>query len=106
MKTTHSFTLCPIQLQTLCAAAGDLEIVGVSGSDQAVIRGKACVSKEAWLEESEVNTISGRHAEINVKLPKVSGGWSWSGSSYAWLDLYIEVPQEIYAFRMSGTTLL
>jgi hypothetical protein len=79
----------------ISAAAGDLEIVGVSGSDQAVIRGKACASKEVWLEESEVNTITGRRAEINVKLPKVSGGWSWSGNSYAWLDLHVEVPQEM-----------
>jgi len=79
----------------ISAAAGDLDIVGVSGSDQAVIRGKACASKESWLEESEVNTVTGRHAEITVDLPDTDGGWSLTGNSYAWIDLEIEVPQEL-----------
>ncbi len=79
----------------ISAAAGDLEIIGVSGSDQAVIRGKACTSKESWLEESKVNTVAGRHAEITVELPNTDGGWSLFGNKYAWLDLEIEVPQEL-----------
>jgi len=79
----------------ISAAAGDLEIIGVSGSDQAVIRGKACTSKESWLEESKVNTVAGRHAEIAVELPNTDGGWSLFGNRYAWLDLEIEVPQEL-----------
>ena len=47
------------------AAAGDLEIVGVSGSDQAVIRGRACASKESWLEKIEVSTTH----FCNTKIP-------------------------------------
>jgi len=79
----------------ISAAAGDLEIVGVSGSDQATIRGKACASKESWLDETRVSTVTGRHAEITVDLPDTDGGWSLTGRSYAWLDLEIEVPQEL-----------
>jgi len=79
----------------ISAAAGDLEIVGVSGSDQAVIRGKACASKESWLEESQVNTTAGKHAEIKVDLPNTDGGWLSFGNSYAWMDLQIEVPQDM-----------
>jgi len=79
----------------ISAAAGELEVIGVSGSDQAVISGKVCASKEAWLEESEVNTSSGRRAEINVNLPDINGGWSWSGNSYVSLDLHVEVPQDL-----------
>jgi len=79
----------------ITAAAGDLEIVGVPGSDQAVISGKVCASKEAWLEESEVNTQSGRRAEINVNLPDINGGWALFGNSYVSLDLHVEVPEEL-----------
>ena len=80
----------------ISAAAGDLDIIGVSGSGQAVIRGKACASKEAWLEESGVSTTTGQRAQINVNLPDASGsGWSLFGDSYAWLDLHIEVPQDL-----------
>jgi len=79
----------------ITAAAGDLEIVGVSGSDQAVISGRVCASKEAWMEESEVSTSSGRHAEINVDLPDINGGWSLTGNSYVSLDLHVEVPEEL-----------
>ena len=37
---------------TINAAAGDLRVTGISGSDQAVISGKACASKQAWLESN------------------------------------------------------
>jgi hypothetical protein len=40
------------EVLAIAAAAGDLDIIGVAGSDKAVIHGKACASKEAWLEES------------------------------------------------------
>lgn len=83
------------EVLAISAAAGDLEIVGVSGSDQAVIRGKACASKESWLDESRIHTVTGRHAEIAVELPDTDGGWSLMGGSYAWLDLNIEVPQDL-----------
>lgn len=80
----------------ISAAAGDLEVVGVAGADQAVISGKACASKESWLEKSAVSTKTGARAEINVILPdRGNGGWSLFGSSYAWLDLHIEVPQDM-----------
>ena len=80
---------------TIAAAAGDLEVVGVSGSSQAVIRGKACASKQAWLEESSINTKQGRKAQIKVALPDTDGDWSLFGNNYAWMDLEIEVPQEL-----------
>jgi len=82
-------------LLAVSAAAGDLEITGVAGTDEAVIHGKACVSKEAWLDESEVETQAGRRAQINVNLPDTNGGWSLMGSTYAWLDLEIEIPQDV-----------
>lgn len=77
------------------AAAGDLDIVGVSGSTQAVIHGKACASKEEWLEESEIVIKQGSRAQITVDLPDTDGSWSLIGNNYAWIDLEIEMPQEL-----------
>ena len=77
------------------AAAGELDVVGVSGSKQAVVTGKACASKEAWLEESGVSTSSGKHAEISVDLPNTDGGWTNWGNNYATLDLRVEVPEDL-----------
>lgn len=77
------------------AAAGELEVIGVSGSDEAVITGKACASKESWLEESEVVTSSGSRAEITVDLPSAKSGWSFTGKSYVSLDLKVEVPEDL-----------
>jgi len=80
------------QSLAIAAGAGDLEIAGVSGSDEVKIRGKICVSEEQWLDESRLETSSGDRAEINVVLPDVSGGWSLWGSKYAYIDLELEVP--------------
>jgi hypothetical protein len=77
------------------AGAGELDVVGVTGSNQAVIKGKVCASKEEWLEESTVNTSVGNNAKIEVYLPSSDNGWSWSGSSYVWMDLRIEVPADL-----------
>lgn len=77
------------------AAAGDLNVTGVSGSDQAIINGKACASKEEWLEQSGVSTSTGANAEINVNLPDIDGGWSMTGNNYAWIDLNIMVPENM-----------
>jgi len=79
----------------ISAAAGDLEVRGVSDSDKAVIHGKVCVSKQAWLEDANIETISGKRAQINVNLPDNPGGWSLFGNNYATLDLEIELPQNI-----------
>ena len=79
----------------ISAAAGDLDIVGVADSTEAAIKGRVCVSKEAWLEESGLSTITGKQAKITVDLPSTDGNWSAFGSNYAWMDLSIEVPQDL-----------
>jgi DUF4097 and DUF4098 domain-containing protein YvlB len=83
------------QSLAIAAAAGDLEIAGVSGSDEVRIKGKICVSEEHWLDEARLETRSGDRAEINVILPDVSGGWSLWGSKYAYMDLELEVPDDL-----------
>lgn len=83
------------ELLAISATAGDLDIVGVSGSGQAVIHGRVCASKETWMEQSEIITTAGKHAEIIVDLPDAEGSWSSFGSTYVWMDLHIEVPQNL-----------
>jgi len=77
------------------ASAGDLDVKGVSGSDKAVITAKVCASREAWLEESIVNTSAGRNASIEVELPDSDWGWSFTGKNYVWMDLRVEVPDDL-----------
>ena len=82
-------------LLVISAGAGDLEVRGVSGSDKAVIHGRACASKQEWLEESEVSITAGRRAEINLDLPQATSSWLSFGNNYAWIDLDIEVPEDL-----------
>ena len=84
------------ELLTINARAGDLDIVGVSGSGEALIHARVCASKETWLEQSEVSATSGKRAEINAVLPEADGGgWTSFGNNYVWMDLRIEVPQDL-----------
>jgi len=83
------------ELLAITAAAGDLEVRGVAGSDEAVIHGKVCVSKEAWLDEAQIHTVAGNQAKIIADLPDHDGSWSLFGNSYASMDLVIEVPQDL-----------
>lgn len=80
---------------SILAAAGDLDVIGVSGLEAAVISGKLCASKEEWAQEASINTEPGKHARIEVNLPSTDGGWSIMGSNYVWLDLRVEVPDDL-----------
>jgi DUF4097 and DUF4098 domain-containing protein YvlB len=77
------------------AAAGDLRIRGVSGTDEARITGKICSSEEDWLANSEVIANGGNRAEIIVELDDDHSSWSVMDRSYLYLDLEIEVPDHV-----------
>lgn len=83
------------ELLSIAVLAGDLDIVGVAGSGQAVIHGRVCASNESWLDQSEIITTPGEHAAIEVSLPDTGGGWLSMGNNYLWIDLDIEVPQDL-----------
>ena len=85
--------LSDTDLLIITAAAGELDVRGVSGTDNAVIHGKVCVSKETWLDEAAIKTETGKQARIIVDLPDNNGSWSLFGNTYATLDLEIELPQ-------------
>lgn len=95
-KIDMTLDLSNSELLAISAVAGDLEINGVSRSDQALISGRACVSKESWLDDSNVETKAGQRAEITVILPDTDGGWSLLGrGNYRWIDLKIQVPDDL-----------
>lgn len=94
-KIEKTLDLSNSELLKITAAAGDLEVVGVSGTEQAEIKGRVCASKEAWLEQSDIYTTTGKQAEIGVDMPSIDGGWISFGSNYIWIDLYIEVPDDL-----------
>ncbi len=83
------------ELLSIYAMAGDLDVIGVPGVSAAAISGRACASKQEWLDASFVETEAGNQASISVALPNISGGWSLTGNSYAWIDLRIEVPEDL-----------
>lgn len=80
---------------SVVAGAGDLEIKGIQGLSEARARGKVCASKREWLDQSEILTEGGRNAEITVSLPKTDSGWNMMGNRYVYMDLRIEVPDDI-----------
>lgn len=88
LKLDNSETLA------ITAAAGDLDVVGVPGSSEAVIRGRVCASREEWLEQTDIYTRPGKHAEISADMADTGDGWSF-GSTYLLLDMHIEVPDRL-----------
>lgn len=79
----------------ISAVAGNLRVTGVSGSEKAVIKGKACSSKESWLEDIHVETQTGTYAEINAFVSKSNDSGFCIGICYRSLDLEITVPEDL-----------
>ena len=92
-KIEKTLDLSKSELLSITATAGELEVVGVAGTGEATIHGRVCASKEAWLEQSDIYTTSGKHAEISADLPD-AGDWSF-GNTYLMLDMHIEVPEDL-----------
>jgi hypothetical protein len=93
-KIEKTLDLSKSELLTITAMAGDLDVIGVSGSGVATIRGRVCTSKETWLEQSDIYTSAGKHAEISADLPDRESNWS-IGNQYLLLDMYVEVPDDL-----------
>jgi len=90
-KIEKTLDLAASESLTVTSAAGDLNVVGVPGTGPAVIHGRVCASKEAWLEQTDIHTATGRQAEISADMADTGGNWSW-GNTYLLLDMHIEVP--------------
>lgn len=83
-------------LLVIVARAGTLVINGGSDDSRVEINGKVCVSKEEWLDDSDIETREGDTARVEVELPDIDGGWSlWGGNRYARIDLELVVPANL-----------
>ena len=80
---------------TISATAGDLEVTGRDGLDEARIRGKVCASEEKWLNDTQVVTEGGREASIAVEKPVLEDGWTFFSQRYLYVDLDIDVPTSV-----------
>lgn len=80
---------------TIKAQAGDLSLNGRPDVTSARVSARVCSSTEEWLEQSEVVTQEGQHAEIVSVLPRTDTGWSLTGNRYLYMDLEIEVPSDL-----------
>jgi hypothetical protein len=94
-KLEQSLDVSGSDLLAVAAGAGDLEISGVGGSSEVVIRGTVCVSDEDWLDQVRIDAVPGERAQVNVSLPDLGSGWSLWGSRYAYVDVVLEVPRDL-----------
>jgi hypothetical protein len=94
-KIQMNLDLSNAETLLIIAGAGTLTIKGDSDSESAVIEGIACASKQEWLDESSIETQSGDVAKIEVELPDIDGGWSFTGDRYARIDLELDVPNQM-----------
>jgi DUF4097 and DUF4098 domain-containing protein YvlB len=94
-KLDQSLSVSGSESLAISVNAGDLEITGVAGSGEVAIRGTVCASNKEWLDEVRIETISGQRAEISVVSPDIGNGWSIWGNKYAYVDLVLEVPENL-----------
>lgn len=77
--------------------SSDLVIEGVPGLAQVEVRGRACASQQAWLDQL---TVDQRRGGDRVDITPHNGHdlhGSSSGSNYAYVDLRVRVPTKLAA---------
>lgn len=77
--------------------SSDLVIEGVPGLAQVEVRGRACASEPAWLDQLTIDQHrSGDRVDITPHNGHdLHGGWS--GSNYAYVDVRVRVPTKLAA---------
>lgn len=81
-------------LLELVARAGSLVVEGHAGTSEVRVRGRACASSQALLDEIEL-VAERRGNDIRVEARMADNGWT--RTSYAALHLVVEVPEGIAA---------
>lgn len=95
----HDVDIDAAGLKTVAFALGssDLVLEGVPGLAKVEVHGRACASDQAWLAALGVDQQrSGDRLTITPRQQRQSG-WSWLGSSYAYVDLRVRVPAALAA---------
>jgi len=95
----RNFDIPAAGLKTVAFDVGssDLVIEGAPGLAQVEVRGRACASEPAWLDQLTVDQHrSGDRLDITPHNGHdLHGGWS--GSNYAYVDLRVRVPTQLAA---------
>ena len=82
---------------TFDLGSSDLIVEGVPGLAQIEVRGHACASEQAWLDQLTVDqNRSGDRVQITPHNGHDLHG-SWTGSTYAYVDLRVRVPTKLAA---------
>lgn len=80
----------------------DLNLKGVPGLARIEVRGRACASSQASLDAMKLSqNRNGDSVSVNVDKGEMSG--SWFGSSYAYIDLEVRVPQTLLVAIKRGS---
>ena len=77
--------------------SSDLVVDGVPGLNQVEVRGRACASDPAWLDQLTVDQHrNGSRLDITPHNGHDLHG-NWSGSNYAYVDLHVRMPSKLAA---------
>jgi len=93
----RNFDVDAAGLRTLAFNLGSSDVVveGVPGLARIEVRGRACASEEAWLEQLTVDQKrSGDRVEVTPHDGNDLHG-NWFGSTYAYVDLRVRAPAQL-----------
>jgi DUF4097 and DUF4098 domain-containing protein YvlB len=93
----RDFDIDAAGLRTLAFNLGSSDVVveGVPGLARVEVRGRACASEEAWLDQL---TVDQKRSGDRVEITPHDGHdlhARWLGSSYAYVDLRVRVPSQL-----------
>ncbi|MBD8526274.1 DUF4097 family beta strand repeat-containing protein [Pseudomarimonas arenosa] len=94
-RAERALDIAPGQAVTLALAvgAGDLEVRGDPKASQIQLRGRACASSQALLDQIQfLGQTSGDRVEAQTQIPKLEGGW---GSDTAYIDVTVVMPAHL-----------
>ncbi|MGH8173867.1 MAG: DUF4097 family beta strand repeat-containing protein [Rhodanobacteraceae bacterium] len=94
----RNFDIDAAGLRTLAFELGSSDVIveGVPGLARIEVRGRACASDEAWLDQLTVDQKrSGDRVEVTPHDGRDLYGSNWFGSSYAYVDLRVRAPTQL-----------
>ncbi|MFT7686089.1 MAG: hypothetical protein ACI9FB_001434 [Candidatus Azotimanducaceae bacterium] len=88
----HTFPRADIELVTINALAGELEVIG-EDSDSVVVYAKVCVDREEYLDEMTIDIIqSSEQLNLTAIIPYNKNGWR---ADYAYMDITLTLPRDL-----------
>jgi DUF4097 and DUF4098 domain-containing protein YvlB len=100
----RSLDIDPAGLQALRMELGssDLNVQGDASVKKIEVRGKACASEQAWLDELQI-AQSRQGGKVVVKTADHTEHSGWFGNHYAYIDYVVHVPTNLAVEVESGS---